>query len=169
MDRGPPVDTSRERAGQSLGQGLGTSAGARQRHSNVDRRVVPSTYVEPTRNWYSAGGMGSQMPFTPPPGVHLGASSSQPWSADPWACWYEMERRRHAYDLEMQRRFMTTLQPYQYSPCQQRDQRPSGTLRISEQDPATPRTELDQDLERYMSRSRNKEHVIDIVADDDSD
>ncbi|KNA11719.1 hypothetical protein SOVF_132530 [Spinacia oleracea] len=48
VDRGPPVDTSREQAGWSLGQGPSPSAGARQRHSGVDRGAVPSTYAEPT-------------------------------------------------------------------------------------------------------------------------
>ncbi|XP_056684004.1 uncharacterized protein [Spinacia oleracea] len=62
MDRESPVDSSREQAGQSLGQGPSTST--RQRHSDVDRGVVPFTYAEPTR--HSVGGMGSQMPFTPP-------------------------------------------------------------------------------------------------------
>ncbi|KNA17976.1 hypothetical protein SOVF_074870, partial [Spinacia oleracea] len=47
--------------------------------------------------------------------------------------------------------------------------RPSGTLRIAEQEPVTLGTELDQDLERYRIRNRNKEHVVDITADDDSD
>ncbi|KNA17251.1 hypothetical protein SOVF_081020 isoform B [Spinacia oleracea] len=58
---------------------------------------------------------------------------------------------------------------YHYPPYQQGTQRPSGTLRISEQDPVTSGMELDQELERYMSRSRIKEPVIDVVANDDSD
>ncbi|KNA13974.1 hypothetical protein SOVF_111700 [Spinacia oleracea] len=90
VDRGSPVGTLREQAGQSLGLGPGPSTGARQRHSDVDRGVVPFTYAEPTR--HSVGGMGSPMPFTPPPGAYFGASSSQPWSAESWAYWYKAER-----------------------------------------------------------------------------
>ena len=76
---------------------------------------------------------------------------------------------RQAQAFEMQRQFMAIPLSYQYHSHQQGTYRPSGTLRISEQEPATPGTELDQDLERYRSRKRNKELVVDITADDDSD
>ncbi|KNA15118.1 hypothetical protein SOVF_101190 [Spinacia oleracea] len=104
VDREPPVDTLREQDGPSLGLGLGSGNSTRHRNSDVDRGAVPFTYAEPTR--HSVGGLGSQMPFTPPPGPYFGASSSQPCSAESWAYWHEMERMGQARAFKMQRQFM---------------------------------------------------------------
>ncbi|KNA23825.1 hypothetical protein SOVF_021390 [Spinacia oleracea] len=165
VDRESPVDTLREQAGQSLDQGPGPST--LQRHSDVERGVVPFTYAEPTR--HSVRGRATRYLLRLPPGTYFGASSSQTLSAESWAYWHKMGRMRQAYDFEMQRQFMAILQPYQYPSYQQGTHRPPGTLRISEQEPVTPGTEIDRDLERYMSQNRNKEPVIEIAANDDSD
>ncbi|KNA13975.1 hypothetical protein SOVF_111710 [Spinacia oleracea] len=141
VDRETPVDISSGQDGPSLGLGLGSSTSTHQRHSDADRGPVPFTYAEPTRHSFG----------------------------DSWAYWCEMDRMRQVQAFEMQRQFMAILQPYQYPSPQQGTYRPLVTLRISEQEPVIPRMEVDQDLERYRSRNRNKEPVVDITADDDSD
>ncbi|KNA04097.1 hypothetical protein SOVF_202820 isoform A, partial [Spinacia oleracea] len=163
VDREPQAETSRGQEGPSLG--LGTST--HQRHSDVDRGVVPFVYVDPIR--HSVGGQGSSMPFVPPPGTFFRARSSQPWSADSWAYWQEMDRVRQAQIFEARRQFMAMPQPYQYPSPQQGTYCSPGTLRILEQEPGTLGTELDRDLECYRSGKRNKEPVVDITTDDDSD
>ena len=65
--------------------------------------------------------------------------------------------------------YMAMPPPYQYSSPQQGVHPSTGILRISEQDPSTPGTELDQDLERLRRRNRDKAPVVGVTADDDSD
>ena len=76
---------------------------------------------------------------------------------------------RQAKMFGAQRQFMAMPQPYQYPSPQQGTYHSPGTLRISEQEPGTPGAELDRDLERYRSRHKGKEPVVDITAGDDSD
>ncbi|XP_056682838.1 cysteine-rich and transmembrane domain-containing protein YDL012C-like isoform X2 [Spinacia oleracea] len=112
----------------------------------------------------SFGGASSSRPFVPPPGYYFGGSGPQPWGADSWAYYAEMERMRQA-QMFAPYQYMA-MPPYQYPSPQQGVHPSPGTLRISEQDPSTPGTELDQDLKRLRRRNRDKEPVVDITADD---
>ncbi|KNA15899.1 hypothetical protein SOVF_094040, partial [Spinacia oleracea] len=144
----------------------GSGAGAHQRHSDVERGASPFVHVDPTR--HSFGGAGSSRPFVSSPGYYFGGSGPQPWGADSWAYYVEMERMRQA-KMFGSYQYMPMPPPYQYSSPQQGVHPSTGTLRISEQDPSTPGTELDQEMERLRRRSRDKAPVVDITAGDESD
>ncbi|KNA15497.1 hypothetical protein SOVF_097770 [Spinacia oleracea] len=104
------VETSLRQDGPGLDLGQGSGAGTYQRHSDADRGATPFVYADPTR--HSFGGASSSRPFVPPPGYYFGGSGPQPWGADPWTCWQEMEMMRQAQIFEAQRRFMAMPQPY---------------------------------------------------------
>ncbi|XP_056690712.1 uncharacterized protein [Spinacia oleracea] len=92
FDREPQVETSLRQEGPSLELGQGSCASPHQRHSDAERGASPFAHVDPTR--HSFGGAGSSRPFVPPPGCYFGGSGPQPWGADSWAYWSEMDRMR---------------------------------------------------------------------------
>ncbi|KNA09805.1 hypothetical protein SOVF_150240 [Spinacia oleracea] len=166
VDREPQGETFSRQEGPSLDLGQGSGAGARQRHSDADREASPFVHVDPTR--HSFRGASSSRPFVPPPDYYFGGSGPQPWGADSWAYYTEMERM-HQAQMFAPYQFMAMPPPYQYPSPQQGVHLSPGTLRISEQDPSTPGTELDRDLECLRRRNRDKEPVVDVTADDGSD
>ncbi|KNA25006.1 hypothetical protein SOVF_010560, partial [Spinacia oleracea] len=166
VDREPQAETSLGQEGPSLELGQGSGAGAHQRHSDAERGASPFVYVDPTG--HSFGGASGSRPFVPPSGYYFGGSGPQPWGAGSWACYAEMDRMRQA-QMYGSYPYLPMPPPYQYSSPQQGVHPSTGTLRISEQDPSTPGTEMDQELERFRRRNRDKAPVVDITGDDDSD
>ncbi|KNA18046.1 hypothetical protein SOVF_074380, partial [Spinacia oleracea] len=166
VDRETQGETFSRQEGPSLDLGQGSDVGAHQRHSDADQRAASFVHVDPTR--HSFGGASSSRPFVSPPGYYFGESGPQPWGADSWAYYAEMERMRQA-QMFAPYLFMAMPPPYQYPSPQQGVHPSPGTLRISQQDPSTHGTELDRDLECLRRRNRDKEPVVDVTADDDSD
>ncbi|XP_056694112.1 uncharacterized protein [Spinacia oleracea] len=166
FDREPQVETSLRQEGPSLELGQGSGASAHQRHSDAERGASPFVHVDPTR--HSFGGASSSRSFVPPPGCYFVGSGPQPWGADSWAYWSEMDRMRQA-QMFGPYQYMVMPSPYQYSSPQQGVHPSPSTFRISEQEPSTPRTELDQELERLRRRNRDKAPVIEVAVDDDSE
>ncbi|XP_056694046.1 uncharacterized protein [Spinacia oleracea] len=166
VDREPQAETSSGQEGPSLELGKGCGAGAHQRHSDAERGAPPFVHVDPTR--HSFGGASGSRPFVPPSGYYFGGSGPQPWGAGSWACYAEMERMRQT-QMFGSYPYMPTPPPYQCSSPQQGVHPSTGTLRISEEDPSTPGTELDRELERLRRRNRDKAPVIDVSAGDVSD
>ncbi|XP_056690598.1 uncharacterized protein [Spinacia oleracea] len=92
VDREPQVETLLRQDGPSMDLGQGSGAGTYKRHSDADKGAAPFVYVDPTM--HSFGGASSSRPFVPPSGYYFGGNGPQPWGADPWTCWQEMERMR---------------------------------------------------------------------------
>ncbi|XP_056699377.1 uncharacterized protein [Spinacia oleracea] len=166
VDREPQAETSLGQEGPSLEMRQGSGAGAHQRHSDAEWGAFPFVPVDPTR--HSFGGVGSSRPFVSSPGYYFGGSGPQPWGACPWACYAEIERMRQT-QMFGSYPYMPMPPPYQYSSSHQGVHPSTGTLRISEEDPSTPGTELDRELERLRRRNRDKAPVIDVTVGDDSD
>ncbi|XP_056696680.1 uncharacterized protein [Spinacia oleracea] len=111
VDREPKGETFSRQKGPSLDLGQGSGAGVRQRHSDADREAAPFVHADPTR--HSFGGASSSRPFVSPPGYYFGGSGPQPWGADSWAYYAEMERMRQAHMFALYQ-FIAMPPPYQY-------------------------------------------------------
>ncbi|XP_056697868.1 uncharacterized protein [Spinacia oleracea] len=130
VDREPQAETSLRQEGPSLDLGQGSSAGTFERHSDAERGAAPFVHADPTRHPF--GGASSSRPFVPPPRCYFGGSGPQPWGADAWSYWSEMERMRQAQMFGAPYQFMAMSPPYQYPSSQQGVYPSPGTLRISE-------------------------------------